>query len=58
MAPLKAPRPDRLNTLFVQKNWHILGDEVCGVIIDILNFRMMPHALNHTHIALIPKINK
>jgi hypothetical protein len=58
MAPLNAPRPDGLNALFFQKNWHILGDEVCGVIIDILNSRMMSHALNHTHIALISKIKK
>jgi hypothetical protein len=33
-----------------------MGDEVCGVILNILNSGVMPAALNQTFIALIPKV--
>lgn len=33
-----------------------MGDEVCGVVLDILNFGVMPAALNLTFIALISKV--
>jgi ribonuclease HI len=41
--------------VFLQTNWAIMGDEVCGAILDILNSSVMPPDLNLTHIALIPK---
>jgi hypothetical protein len=45
-----------LNACFFQKNWALMGKEVCSGILHILNYGQMPHALNLTHIALIPKI--
>jgi hypothetical protein len=56
MAPLKALGPDGLNACFFQKKWPTMGEEVCGVILGILNSRIMPPALNLTLIALIPKL--
>jgi hypothetical protein len=56
MAPLKALGPDGLNTCFFQKNWGIMVDEVCCVVLDILNSGIMPSDLNRTHIALISKL--
>jgi hypothetical protein len=55
-APLKAPGPDGFPAGFFQHHWAILGEEVGTFIIDILNSGNMPHHLNMTHIALIPKV--
>jgi hypothetical protein len=55
MAPLKALDPDCFTVDFFQKNWTILGDEVCSAIIETLNSRVMPSTSNFTHIVLIPK---
>lgn len=56
MEPLKAPGPDGFTAGFFQKNWSIVGDEVCSAVLDTLNLGVMPKDLNLTHLVLIPKI--
>jgi hypothetical protein len=56
MAPLKAPGPDGFTAGFFQKNWGLIGEDVCRAILGSLNSGIMPSFLNSTNIALIPKI--
>ena len=56
MAPFKAKGPNGLSAGFFQNHWKTVGDEVCQVVLDTHNFRIMPSFLNMTHIALIPKV--
>jgi hypothetical protein len=55
MGPLKVLGLDGLNACFFQKNWSLMGNEVCEVVLDILNSGVMPHDLNLTYVTLIPK---
>jgi ribonuclease HI len=56
MAPLKAPGPDGFSAGFFQKNWSVMGEDICQAILGILNSGTMPLSLNSTNIALIPKV--
>jgi hypothetical protein len=55
MAPLKALGPDGFNAGFFQKNWELVGPEVCQAILYSLNNGVISNDLNSTFIALIPK---
>lgn len=55
MNPSKAPSPDGLTALFFHKFWHIVGDEVSSICLNILNDGEDISSLNTTVIVLIPK---
>ena len=57
MAPLKAPRPDGMPPLFYQHFWGTVSHDVTSSILAWLNSGILPTPLNHTFIALIPKIH-
>lgn len=56
MAPNKSPGHDGLSILFFQKYWHIVGDEVADLCLQVLNEGIPMPDINHTLIALIPKV--
>lgn len=55
MGATKARREDGFPTLFYQKYWHIIGDEVASVCLQILNGNIKVSSLNHTNIVLFRK---
>ncbi|KAF5470682.1 hypothetical protein F2P56_011179 [Juglans regia] len=56
MSPFKSPRPNGFGTGFYQDHWEIMGNEVSQAVLDFLKNGHMPRDLNHTHIAMIPKL--
>ena len=55
MAPFKALGLDGFNACFFQKNWNIVGIEVCQAVLFSLNSGIMNKNLNSTYIAFVPK---
>lgn len=45
------------STLFYKKYWDLVGNDICDVVLDFLNYGHLPADLNYTHVALIPKTN-
>lgn len=58
MHPTKAPGPDGLPATFFQKHWKSMGQGVIATCLHILNDGGNIAPLNHTYIALIPKVEK
>ena len=58
MHPTKAPGPDGMSTMFYQKYWDIIGEDVNNIILNILNANASLADLNKTNIVLIPKTNR
>jgi len=58
MGPTKSPGPDGFNDLFFLHNWDIIGKDVVSLVKTILSGGGLPPKLNHTHVVLIPKVNK
>ena len=56
MAPLKAPEPDGMPSVFFQNFWPLIDDEVTASILHFLNTATFPSHLNHIFISLIPKV--
>ncbi|XP_040996130.1 uncharacterized protein LOC121242318 [Juglans microcarpa x Juglans regia] len=57
MSPFKAPGPDGFSAGFFLDHWGIVGMEVTQAVLDFLKNGEMPTSLNHTIIALVPKVN-
>ena len=58
MAPLTAPGPDGMSPIFYKSFWHIVGEDVRTMVLQVLNLGVVPESLNSTFIALIPKVKQ
>lgn len=56
MRPTKSPNPIGMKTLFFQKFWLIVGENVVSAVFSVLNSGIMEDDINYTHIVLIPKV--
>ncbi|KAL6204632.1 hypothetical protein ACLB2K_021899 [Fragaria x ananassa] len=56
MGPDKSPGEDGFSARFYQAYWEIVGDEVSNRCLQVLNEGASVKDLNHTLLALIPKI--
>nr|GFC92323.1 methylenetetrahydrofolate reductase 1 [Tanacetum cinerariifolium] len=52
----KSPGPDRYTAAFFKEAWTIVGDEVSNAIREFFTNGKLLKELNHTVIALIPKV--
>lgn len=52
----KSPGPDGFNPGFYQRFWSTVGEDVTDACISWLNAGSFPNGLNHTNVALIPKV--
>ena len=55
MKPLKAPGPNGFHPIFFQREWHIVGEEICTNIIEWFRKGSIPDELGQALICLIPK---
>lgn len=58
MCPTKAPGLDGLPAAFFQKHWSSVNEGVVSTCLHILNEGGNLTLLNHTFIALVPKVSK
>ncbi|KAH9755242.1 reverse transcriptase domain-containing protein [Citrus sinensis] len=58
MCPTKAPGPDGLPAAFFQKHWGSVQQDVITTCLHVLNEGGNIAPLNHTYLALIPKVQK
>ena len=55
MAPLKAPGPDGMPSVFYQSYWHVVDKDISVAVLYCLHSGKLLPSLNHTHVTLIPK---
>ncbi|GKE63736.1 putative RNA-directed DNA polymerase, eukaryota, reverse transcriptase zinc-binding domain protein [Tanacetum coccineum] len=53
----KAPGPDGFTSMFFKKAWDIMGEDVCNAVNDFFSNRQILQEINHTIIALLPKVS-
>ena len=51
----KASGPDGMFTIFFQKYWNIVGNDVICMVLNVLNFNISVATINKTNITLVPK---
>ena len=56
MSTFKAPGPDGMPPSFYQSYWNVVGKEVVQAVISSINSGTLPPSINHTFVALIPKV--
>ncbi|GJW57182.1 putative RNA-directed DNA polymerase, eukaryota, reverse transcriptase zinc-binding domain protein, partial [Tanacetum coccineum] len=52
----KAPGPGGFTSAFFKKGWDVVGQDICKVVRDFFNNGKLLKEVNHTFLALIPKI--
>ncbi|GKA67296.1 putative RNA-directed DNA polymerase, eukaryota, reverse transcriptase zinc-binding domain protein [Tanacetum coccineum] len=52
----KAPGPDGYTSMFFKKGWDVVGADVCKAIHEFFSNGKLLKEINHTFMALIPKI--
>ncbi|XP_022040603.1 uncharacterized protein LOC110943155 [Helianthus annuus] len=57
IADNKAPGPDGYTSVFFKKAWDVVGDEVSTAILQFFENGKLLQQVNHTIIALIPKVS-
>ncbi|CAB4314237.1 unnamed protein product [Prunus armeniaca] len=54
--PIKSPGPNGFTGSFYQKFWSTIGGDILRLVQSFFHYGWMHKKLNHTHIALIPKV--
>ena len=57
MHPTKSLGPDGMPAIFFQNYWDIVGNDIVGMVLNVLNSNISMTDINKTSITLIPKIN-
>ncbi|GJT48009.1 hypothetical protein Tco_0974166 [Tanacetum coccineum] len=52
----RAPGPDGYTSVFFKKGWNIVGDDICNAVRDFFSNGLLLKEINHTFLALIPKV--
>lgn len=58
MGPTKAPGPDGFPTLFYQRHWDLLQEDICCAVRSFLAGEDIPKGFCDTTIVLIPKLSR
>ncbi|GJX20498.1 protein LAZ1 [Tanacetum coccineum] len=53
----RAPGPDGYTFVFFKKGWDIVGDDICNAVHDFFSNGLLLKEINHTFLALIPKVS-
>ncbi|GJU27030.1 putative RNA-directed DNA polymerase, eukaryota, reverse transcriptase zinc-binding domain protein [Tanacetum coccineum] len=53
----RAPGPDGYTFAFFKKGWDVVGHDVCNAVRDFFSNGQLLNEINHTFLALIPKVS-